>query len=107
MPISLLSPIQGFPGGTGDKESCCQCRRHKRCKFNPWVGKIQYSRKWQPTLVLLPGKFHGQGSLVGYSPQGYKESDMTEHTHTQVHIIFLEPDTGVLPVNSTVWSLAF
>ena len=47
------------------------------------------------------------GDLAGCSPQSCRESDMTEHTHTQVHIIFLEPDTGVLPVNSTVWSLAF
>ena len=38
----------------------------------------------QPTPVLLPGKFHEQGSLVGYSPWGHKESDMTEQlTHTQ------------------------
>ena len=47
------------------------------------------------------------GSLAGCGPQSCGESDMTEHTHTQVHIIFVEPDTGVLPVNSTVWSLAF
>ena len=39
------------------------------------------SRKWQPTLVLLHGKFHGQRSLVGYSPRGCKESDMTEQLH--------------------------
>ena len=37
-------------------------------------GKILWRRKWQPTLVLSPGKFHGQGSLVGYSPWGHKES---------------------------------
>ena len=36
---------------------------------------------WQPTLVLLPGEFHGQRSLVGYSPWGHKMSDMTEHIH--------------------------
>ena len=46
--------------------------------FNPWVGKISWRRKWQPTPVFLPGKFHGQGSLVGYCPWGHKESDMTE-----------------------------
>ena len=37
-----------------------------------------WSRKWQPTPVLLPGKFHGRRSLVGYSPWGLKELDMTE-----------------------------
>ena len=40
--------------------------------FNPWVGKIPWRRKWQPTPVFLPGKVHGQRSLVGYSPWGHK-----------------------------------
>ena len=40
-------------------------------------------RKWQPTSVFLPGKFHGQRSLVGYNPWGHKESDPTEHTHSR------------------------
>ena len=48
-----------------------------------WVGKIPWRRAWQPTLVLLPGEFHGQKSLVVYSPWGRKESDMTEQlTHS-------------------------
>ena len=47
------------------KESTCQCRR---CDFDPWVGKMPCRRKWQSPLVLLPGKSHGQQSLVGYSP---------------------------------------
>ena len=41
------------------------------------------NKKWEPIPVFLLGKFHGQRSLVGYSPWGCKESDMTEHTHTQ------------------------
>ena len=45
-----------------------------------WVGKMPWSRKWQPTPVFLPGKLHGQGSLAGCSPWGHKESDMTEDT---------------------------
>ena len=45
-----------------------------------WVRKIPWSRKWQPTPVSLPGKFHGQRRLAGYSPWGCKESDMTEHS---------------------------
>ena len=49
-------------------------RRHG---FNPWVTKIPWRRKWQPTPVLLPGKAHGQRSLVGYSPWGRKELDTT------------------------------
>ena len=46
--------------------------------FNPWVGKVPWRRKWQPTPVFLPGESHGWRSLVGYSPQGCKESDTTE-----------------------------
>ena len=45
---------------------------------DPWVGKIPWRRKWQPTPVILPGKFHEQRSLAGYSPWGCKESGMTE-----------------------------
>ena len=65
----------GFPRWFSGKESTCQCRRHE---FNPWVGKIPWRRKWQPTPVFLTGKSHGQRSLVGYSPCSYKESDTTE-----------------------------
>ena len=50
----------------------------QRCGFAVWVGKIPWSRKWQPTLVFLPGKFHGQRSLAGYSLWGLKESFTTE-----------------------------
>ena len=54
------------------QEPLCQCRRCKRRGFDPWVKKIPWSRKWQPAPVLLPGKFHGQRSLAGYSPQNYR-----------------------------------
>ena len=47
-------------------------------RFDPWVGKIPWRRKWQPIPVFLPGKSHEQRSLVGYSPWSRKESDMTE-----------------------------
>ena len=50
--------------------------------FKPWVGEIPWRRKWQPTLVFLPGKSHGQRSLVGYSPWSWKESDTTEGLST-------------------------
>ena len=55
-------------------------RRHRRCRFDPWIGKIPWRWK-QPIPVFLPGKFHGQRSLVGYSPWGCKELDMTERLH--------------------------
>ena len=60
--------------------------------FNPWVRKIPWRRAWQPILVLLPGEFHGQRSLEGYSPWNRKESDTTEvtqHACTQsIKILF-------------------
>ena len=67
---------------------CLQCQRPE---FDPWVRKIPWRRKWQPTPVFLPGKSHGWRSLVGYSPWGYYESDTTErlHFHFQVgHLSF-------------------
>ena len=72
-----------FTGGTSGKESASQCRRYRRCGFHPWFRKTLWRRAWQPTPVFLPGKFHEQGSLVGYSPWGLKELDATEHAHTQ------------------------
>ena len=60
------------------EEPVCQRIRCKRCRFDPWVGKISWRRKWQPTRIFWPGKAHGQRSLVGYSPQGLKQSDTTE-----------------------------
>ena len=74
----LPTLIMGFLGGASGKESACQCRRQKRLGFDPWVGNIPSRRKWQPTPVFLPGKSHGQRSLVGYSPWGCKELDMTQ-----------------------------
>ena len=57
------------------------CLRCGRPRFDPWVGKSPWRRKWQPAPVLLPGKSHGRGSIVGYSPQGRKESNTTERLH--------------------------
>ena len=54
-------------GGASDKEPICQCRRHKRCRFNTWVKKIPWRRAWQPSPVFLPGESHGEKSLEGYS----------------------------------------
>ena len=52
-------PVKNQPADAGDIR-----------ELDPWVGKIPWIRKWQPTPVLLSGKFHGQGNLVGYSPRG-------------------------------------
>ena len=91
--------------------------------YSPWDGKesdtteqltlslftfVHWRRKWQPTPVFLPGEFHGQRSLVDYSPQGPRESDMTEHSLTQTPTDPPWPDRGghpstdscVAPVNA-------
>ena len=61
-------------------------KQYGRPRFNPWVWKIPWRRKWQPTPVFLPGQSHGQRSLVGYSPWGCKESDTTEQLHLTLHM---------------------
>ena len=71
----------GLPRWISGKESACQCKRPNRCSFNPWVGKIPWRRKWQPTPVLLSRNFHGQRSLAGYSPRCHKELDTAMHAH--------------------------
>ena len=73
--------VKNLPANAGD------IRRHR---FSPWVGKIPWRRAWQLTLVFLPGEFHRQRSLVGYSPWGCKELDMTDKL-TQTHTKLLFP----------------
>ena len=79
-----LCLVLGLPRWLSGKESACQFRRHE---FDLWIWKIPWRRKWQPTPAFLPGKFHGQRSMVGCSPWGHKESDTTEwlNTHTHTH----------------------
>ena len=72
---------------TADGDCSHEIKRHllhgaKDVGLIPWVGKIPWRRKWQPTPVFLLGKSHGQRSLAGYSPWGHKESDMTEQLST-------------------------
>ena len=67
--------IWGFLEGSDGKKSAYQCRR---LGFDLWARKIPWRRNWLPTPVFLPGEFHGQRSLAGYSPWGCKELDMTE-----------------------------
>ena len=80
----------GFPGGSvvkKKKKTACQCRRHWRHGFAPWVGKIPWRRKWQPTPVFLPGESHGQRCLADYSPYVCKEADLTESSLACMHMI--------------------
>ena len=50
----------------------------QKTQFYHWIRKTPWRREWLPTPVFLPGEFHGRRSLVGYSPWGLKELDMTE-----------------------------
>ena len=70
------SQLKGFPGGSAVKNHL-PSRRHG---FDPWIRKIIWRRKWQPTPVFLPGESQGQESLVGCCLWGCTESDMTEVT---------------------------
>ena len=62
--------VKNLPANAGDTD------------LIPWVRKILWSRKWQSIPIFMPGKFHGQRSLAGYSLWGRIESDITKHRHT-------------------------
>ena len=71
----LISLKKGFPYGSDVKRICL---RYSRPGFNCWVRKLPWRREWLSSLIFLPGLFHGQRSLAGYSPWGHKESNTTE-----------------------------
>ena len=72
-----------LPWWLSGKECSCQCRRHG---FGPWSGKILWKRKWQSTPVFLPGKPHGQGILMSYSPWGGTEFNKTLQLNNNMSI---------------------
>jgi len=68
---------------------CLQCRRPR---FDPWVGKSPWRRKWQATPIFLPGESAlTEENLVGYSPWGHKELDTTEQLTLSLSILSLQP----------------
>ena len=73
----------GFPGGIVVKNLPVMPETCRKCRFDPWVRKVPWRRVWPPTPVFLPGNPHGQRCLVGYSPWGCKESDVTKHSTAQ------------------------
>ena len=96
---STYPVVSGFPGGASGEESTCQGRRFKRHGFNPWVRKIPWHRRWQPTSAFLSGKFHGQRRLAGYSQRGCKRvrhnwatERVHTHTHTHTHPMLSDSD---------------
>ena len=90
--LASTSPEVASWGGSNGKEADCQFRRRKRCRLNPWVGKIPWRRAWQSIPVFLPGKSHGQRSLVGYSPWGCRvRHHWSNSPHNHVHLQELHP----------------
>ena len=65
------------------KRICLKCRGYRRCRFDPWMRKIPWSRGRQPTPVSLPREFHGHRSLADCGPWDHKESDTMEVTEQQ------------------------
>ena len=76
--LTVSYAFQGSLDGSAGKECTCNAGDTGGTGSIPRTGKIPWRRKWQPTPVLLPGEFHGQRSLVGYSAWGLKESNVTE-----------------------------
>ena len=68
---------EGFPSGPDGKQVCLQCGRPG---FDSWVGKIAWSREWQPTLVFLPGKPNEPRSYTVHGVR-HSSSTITHHNH--------------------------
>ena len=60
--LTLVIGLVGLPKWHSGKEPACQCRRHKRCRFDPWIRKIHWRREWPPNPVFLPGESHDRGT---------------------------------------------
>ena len=90
-----------FPGGTSGKESPCQFWRCKRLRFSPWVGKIPWWKKWQPTPVFLPDESHGHRSLVGYMVHGVAKNGTWLSGWAQGHAAQKRP---IWTLNSGLWT---
>ena len=101
-PLSqLLCMYTCFPGGSAVKNLPAM---QEMC-FDPWIGKIPWRRKWQPTPVFLPGTSHGQRSLVGYSPWGHKESDITEVTQNWLWYAILRIFIKIIKKNASLFEI--
>ena len=79
--------LRSFPGGSVVKNPSANAGDNSLIPGkikSPRIGNIPWRKKWHPTPIFLPGKSHGQRSLVGYSPWGHQKSDMTERLHPMV-----------------------
>ena len=95
---------RGTPRWLSGKEPACQFRRSRRPGFDPWVGKIPWRSKWQPTAGFLPGEAHGQRSLAGYSPWGHTGVGQDAATG-RTHMAMLPSASRELPATRSPASL--
>ena len=77
--------VKGFPGGSEVKASAWNVGDPGSIPGSGRSPGVPWGKKWQCTPVFLSRKFHGQRSLVGYSPRGHKESNMTERLTFSLH----------------------
>ena len=77
----------GFPFGSDGKESVFDAGDLGSV---PRSGRFPWRREWQPIPVFLPGEFHGQSCVVGYSPWGCKESDMTDQLTFSLSLLYIK-----------------
>ena len=81
---TTLCRAQGFPGGASGKEFACQAGDAREVSLISGLGRspgVGNGNALSPTPVFLPGKFHGQRSITGYSPWGHKDLDTAEWAH--------------------------
>ena len=87
--ITKYQPMKGLPRWHSGRESPCQCRRHERHRFHPWVGKTPRGRQWQPTAVFLPGESPGQRGARRAAVPGATESRRGRSTRSPLQVWFL------------------
>ena len=99
------------------KESICQCRSQWKHRFDPWLRKILWKKKWQPTPVFLLGKSHGQKSLEGYSPKSWTRLSNWAHNYFKhqiknkilfyLHLLLLQHASLFFYIYSSLMSYIF
>ena len=96
--------IMGFPGGTNGKESTYQC---SRCKFDPWVGKSPWGRKWHPTPVFWPGKPPDGLQSMRPLTVGHDWAHTCTHTQRLYHIKWSKSQRQTLYNITYMWNLKY
>ena len=100
--IDTVFQLSRCPHWFSGKESTCQWGRYE---FNPWVRKIPWRRKWQPTPVFLQGKSHGQRNLVGYSPELQSWTWLNTHLNCLFFFFSLKKSYNtIFEMNHICWS---